>query len=61
MQYRITNKKNQTATLDADRYEIDGSGTRFYGENDEVIASFYDGEIISVVPAALQFDSGDES
>ncbi len=63
MQYRVTDRTGATAIITADRYEQDGSGARFYAGNDpeEMIASFYDGQISSVVPASIQFTAGDES
>lgn len=59
MQYKIVTRKNQTATIEAERYEQDGSGTRFYDADDEQVASFYDGEIRSVVPASVVFEGGE--
>lgn len=59
MKYRITNKKNQTAEIDAHRYEQDGSGVRFYDTEDVQIASFYDGEIRTVEPADLNWSGND--
>ena len=57
MMYRIYHRRLGTTTIEAHRYVQDGSGTRFYDANDQQIASFYDGEITSVMPAAVAFDN----
>lgn len=61
MQYRLTNRDGAQAVLDAAHYERDGSGTRFYDLDGNEIASFYDGELRSVVPASVTFTDADES
>lgn len=61
MNYRLTNKLGQTAVLEAARYEQDGSGVRFYDASGAIIASFYDGEIRTVVPASVEFGDNGES
>lgn len=59
MQYRITDRQNRTALIEADHYEQDGSGTRFYDADGKQIASFYDGEIRQVVDASVNFEGGE--
>ena len=44
-----------TATVDAARYEHDGSGDRFYDADDNVIVSFADGILESVTPESVVF------
>lgn len=55
MQYKITHVTEGKAIIEAHRFVKDGSGTTFYGENGEQIASFYDGEIRTVVPIDILF------
>ena len=53
--YKVAHTTQGTATIQASRYVQDGAGTRFYGEDGELIASFYDGEIKSVTNASVVF------
>lgn len=54
-EYKITRSDGQVATLTAARYVRDGSGDRFYDEDGNTIASFPDGDRVTVVPAGLTF------
>ena len=54
--FRLTNKNNQQATIEAASYTQDGSGTRFYDEDGNQITSFYDGEIRRVEPETLNWE-----
>ncbi|AZV00296.1 hypothetical protein [Paracoccus kondratievae] len=54
--YKITRREDgATATITAHRYEHDGAGARFYDEGGNLIASFGDQQIASIVPAAIVF------
>ena len=55
MQYKLTNKSGQTAVIEAERYEQDGSGVRFYDADGNMTVSYYDGLIRSVEPADIEW------
>lgn len=48
--YKVYFRDGSFAEFDASRFENDGSGTRFYGDDGQLIASFYDGEVRRVLP-----------
>ena len=45
--YKVTTKY-QVLEVEAASFQQDGSGTRFYDDNNELIAAFYDGVVYSV-------------
>ena len=56
MQYKLTNKNGQSATIEAERYEQDGSGVRFYDADGNMVISYYDGMIRSVEPVDIEWN-----
>lgn len=54
--YTVTRRDGAAGTITAARFETDGAGTRFYGDDGGIIAAFSDGQIASVHDAdALSF------
>lgn len=50
MIYKVYMTDGQRLTLEADRVEQDGSGTRLYKDDGGLIAGFYCGEVARVFP-----------
>mgnify|MGYP006365369977 CR=1 FL=1 len=55
-EFVLTRPDGKTARFSAERFVQDGSGTRFYDAEGNVLAAFGDGQISNVVPAGLTFD-----
>ena len=51
-EFVLTRPDGKTARFSAERFAQDGSGTRFYDAEGNVIASFADGQIATVRPVA---------
>lgn len=49
MNYKIYTTNGERLTIEADRFDQDGSGTRLYKE-DAVVAAFYSGEVARIFP-----------
>lgn len=56
MKFKLTRRDDKTATIEAERYEEDGMGIRFYDAEGKKIASFADGSLKSVLPDDLSFE-----
>lgn len=56
MQFKVTDKNGRRATIEADRFEQDGSGTRFFDAEGNQIVSYYDGVIRSVEPVNIEWE-----
>ena len=55
-EFVLTRRDGKTARISAARFVQDGSGTRFYDADGNVLASFGDGQISNVVPAGVTFE-----
>ena len=55
-EFVLTRRDGKTARFSAERFVQDGSGTRFYDAEGNVVASFADGLIATVAPAGLTFE-----
>ncbi|KPQ06209.1 MAG: hypothetical protein HLUCCA12_12225 [Rhodobacteraceae bacterium HLUCCA12] len=59
--YTVTHNNGSTANIEADRFETDGAGIRFYDEDDRAVATFAYGLIVSVVDSAVTFAAPPEN
>lgn len=55
--YTVHFRDGSTATITADHFEADGSGTRFFDAEGGLVASFYDGEARRVLPASAPVEA----
>jgi hypothetical protein len=52
-EYNVTLKNGSVVTVPAARFESDGSGARFFDEDDQLVASWADGQVAGIVDSAF--------